>query len=141
MTDVNKTPEQVAADLAAAEASKKSTPTTDDAIKADRERAKAIMGCDEAKGREGLASHLALDTSMSVEEAKVMLSKAPAATAAAPAKKDNPFAAAMSGTDNPEVGTDGSDGAPPKASAAGSLLDSYVGTTGNRAVLRPGLQK
>jgi ATP-dependent Clp protease protease subunit len=67
---------------------------------AERERIKAIMACDEAKGRDELASYLAYDTTMSVDDAKKMLGKAPKAATAT-----NRLDVAMNGT-NPNVGPD-----------------------------------
>ena len=76
------------------------------AVSADRERQKAITGCDEATGRTDLASHIALNTSMNVDDAKAMLAAAPAAVAAAPIAVETPFDAAAS-VDNPELGAEG----------------------------------
>jgi ATP-dependent protease ClpP protease subunit len=50
-----------------------------DAVKADRDRRKAIMALDEAKGREALASHFADSTTMEVEAVKAALAAAPKA--------------------------------------------------------------
>ena len=52
-----------------------------DAVKAERTRAKGIMTCPEAKGREALAEHFAYETDMSVEAAVAALKLAPIATA------------------------------------------------------------
>ena len=77
------------------------------AVSADRERQKAITGCDEATGRGSLASHIALNTSMNVDDAKAMLAAAPLAAAAPVADAAlTPFDAAAS-QDNPELGADG----------------------------------
>lgn len=81
------------------------------AVTAERERISAIMGCDEAKERNTLATHLALNTSMSVDDAKATLAVAtsekvqPATPVAAAPAANNAFAAAMSGG-NPEIGAD-----------------------------------
>jgi capsid assembly protease len=48
-------------------------------------RIKAILTCEEAKGREPMAQTLALETSMSAEEAAKVLASAPAASTPAPA--------------------------------------------------------
>jgi signal peptide peptidase SppA len=80
-----------------------STPNVDDARKAERERVNSILACDEAKSRKGLAHHLAMSTDMSVDAAKATLAAAPEEKQAAV----NPLDAAMSGTDNPNVGNDG----------------------------------
>jgi capsid assembly protease len=95
----------------------------------ERTRIKAIQGCDEAKGREGLASHLAFETSMSADAAKALLAASPKA-AAADDKAANPFAAAMA-NGNPNVGADGQphvEGAPTDRSAA--LLRDYGAASG-----------
>lgn len=47
------------------------------AAAAERTRVKGILGHDEAKGRAGLAEHLAYDTDMSVEQAAALLAAAP----------------------------------------------------------------
>jgi signal peptide peptidase SppA len=43
----------------------------------DRERVKSIIGCEEAKGRESMAQHLALETDLTLEQAKGVLAKSP----------------------------------------------------------------
>lgn len=47
------------------------------AVTAERTRVKAIMGSDNAKGRETLAAHFAFDTDMSAEAATAALAAAP----------------------------------------------------------------
>lgn len=69
----------------------------------ERQRVGAIMSCDEAKGRQTLANHIALNTDLSVDDAKKMLAAAPvekAATASA-------FETAMANSEHPNVGADG----------------------------------
>jgi len=66
-------------------------------------RIRDIQTCEQAKGREQLASHLAFSTSMGVEEAKGILAAAPQAGAATAA---NPLAAGMAAVTNPNVGAD-----------------------------------
>jgi signal peptide peptidase SppA len=56
--------------------------------KAERERVSGILNCEEAKGKSALAQHLALNTSMSVADAKAALSVASAEGAAAPSGKE-----------------------------------------------------
>lgn len=70
-------------------------------------RCKAILGSDEAKGREDLANHLAFDTDMSAEAAVALLGKAPKAAAPTTASDGNRFDAAMNAAGNPVVGPDG----------------------------------
>jgi hypothetical protein len=63
----------------------------------------------EAKGREQLADHLALNTSLSVDDAKAILAAAPLAKAedVNPKQPANlAFRAAMASTPNPNVGAD-----------------------------------
>ncbi len=68
---------------------------------AARERIKGILACDEAKTRPQLAQHLALETSMSVADAKKTLAKAAAETGG-----NGQFGAAMTSLGNPKVGAD-----------------------------------
>lgn len=82
-----------------------------EARKAERERISAIMSCEEAEGRSSLASHLALQTDMSVEAAKGILAAAPRETAKAPETAPatgavNSFVAAMNSDQHPQVGAD-----------------------------------
>jgi hypothetical protein len=58
-------------------ASNDATKIGTDATAAANTRAKAILGHVEAKGREGMAHHLAFDSEMSVEAAGAMLKAAP----------------------------------------------------------------
>lgn len=81
---------------------------TADAQKAERARVSGIQSCEEAKGRESLANHLAFNTSMSIDEAKAMLAAAPKAEAEA--KPANAFEAAMNNGQHPNVGADGGNG-------------------------------
>ena len=105
----NETPEQIAGDDAGAS---NDTPTVDtakvsaQASTAERERISAIMGSDEAKDRPALANHLALNTSMSAEDAKATLSASAVETKAS---SKGPLAAAMDDEGGPNVG-DGGDG-------------------------------
>jgi hypothetical protein len=52
------------------------TAAQESALAADRERRKAIMGCDDATGNQSLAAHLADDTNMTVEQALKVLAAA-----------------------------------------------------------------
>lgn len=76
-----------------------------DAAKAERARIQGITSCEEAKGRESLASHLAFNTTMSAEDAKVLLAAAPKAEGK-PAAAANPLAQAMANSQQPNVGAD-----------------------------------
>lgn len=84
-----------------------------EAVTAERARAKSIMGCDEAKDKQKLAQHC-VDSGLSLEVAKGVLSAAapekPAAAAPAPAAAGNAFKAHMDAGDHPNVGAGGSGG-------------------------------
>lgn len=73
------------------------------AADAAKTRAKAILGSEEAKGREALAHSLAFDEDVPAERAIALLKAAPKATAA-PA---NRFDQAMNSAGNPQVGDGG----------------------------------
>lgn len=94
---------QAAADQAAAKAAA-------DARVAERARIQGIQSCEEAKGREALANHLALNTEMSLDAAKGILAASPKAeppkAEPAPAPAANGFKAAMDNSQNPNVGSD-----------------------------------
>jgi signal peptide peptidase SppA len=94
----------VATAPAAAPAAAAAPVVATDPVAAERARIKSITTCEEAKGREALAAHLAHDTSMSVEDARKTLAVSPVAAAASAA---SPFAAAMDNTQNPNVGANG----------------------------------
>lgn len=103
---------------------------------AERQRMSGITGCDEAKGRESLASHIAMKTDMSVDDAKQMLAASPKAEAAAPpadpkATKEA-FAAAMNNTGNPEIGAngEGGDDESADAKATAQILGAHTAATG-----------
>jgi signal peptide peptidase SppA len=100
-----------------------------DAAKAERARVSGIQTCEEAKGRESLANHLALNTDMSVDAAKAILAASPKATAPA----GNAFRAAMDSTGNPNIGADASgeaDGEKPSRVARLLQTASKVGVRG-----------
>jgi len=67
--------------------------------KTERERIRAILGCEEAQGREALAQTIALETNTDPEAARKLL-------AAAQPESKNSFAEAMARVKNPEVGAD-----------------------------------
>lgn len=87
------------------------------AATAERTRISSIMGCEAAKNRSTLASHIAFNTSMSVEDAVSMLSasaeeKPEGAVTPATVKNDannagnSPFNTVMNSADHPEVTPD-----------------------------------
>lgn len=82
----------------------------------ERERIAAILGSEEAKGRDALASHFALKTDMTADVAR-------AALAVAPKAQDNPLAAAMAGIGNPDVKPDAANG-DDTADAVASILNA-----------------
>lgn len=104
------------------------------AAKAERDRIAGILNCAEAQGKDRLANHLALNTDMTVDAAKALLSVAAAETQAAEVSPAaNPFAAAMAATGNPEVGADAANpaGAEPE-SAAARILAAQRSLTGRK---------
>lgn len=106
------------------------------ALAAERTRQSGIRTCEDAKGREKLAGHLADNTEMSVDSAKAILAVAPKEVAEVAGKaQPSGFAAAMAGTKNPDVGADGAgDGAAADADTpevrAGRILNSLGRMTG-----------
>lgn len=103
-----------------------------EARKAERVRMSAITGCEEAKGKPALASHLATNTELSVEEAKALLAVAAPEQQASPGKpEENKFAAAMNASDHPNVGADSADGTDGQQLSAGKrILADYQAATG-----------
>lgn len=80
-----------------------------DAAAAERTRIDAIMSCEEATDRVKLASHIALKTNMSVDDAKTVLAAA-AGEAPAPKAATNPLENAMSQEQDEDLGAGGSEG-------------------------------
>ncbi len=109
-----------------------------EAAAAERARMMGIVGCDEAKDKTKLASHLA-STDMSVEDAKKILSAAAPEKAAevtsAPEKKaeQSAFEQAMNTTENPGIGA-GKAGESAQADSpqakTNRLLESHKAATG-----------
>lgn len=100
-----------------------------DARIAERARVHGITSCEEAKGREKLASHLAMHTDMSVDSAKAMLAVAAVEQPQAAAPGKDGFKEAMDKSQHPNVGADGAAGGDnggdktPAAKAAAMLAD------------------
>ena len=153
MADTTKTTDAKGVDQATHDAAV-STARTEGAT-AERARISGILASDEGKARPKAAMSLAMNTGMSVEEAKSVLSDMPAEKAEAPAAGDDkaktedktdangkqpdakgkqtPFEAAMDKSDNPNVGADGGDDdedAGDDAKASMSILSDYAGATG-----------
>lgn len=105
------------------------------ALADDRARQVSIKGCEEAKGREALAEHLAV-TGHTLESAKGILAAAPVVAPAAATPAD-PLAAAMAATVQPQVGADGS------ATAPGEVVDKAAAILADQAAVtgRPTLAK
>lgn len=121
-----------AADQAAALETATKTASAE-ATKAERARISGIQGCEEAKGREALASHLALSTDLSVDAAKGILAATPKAEPAKPAAAANPFKQAMDADTHPNVGAtagNGGDEGNSDVAATNMLLSSYSAATG-----------
>ncbi|NAW97865.1 MULTISPECIES: S49 family peptidase [unclassified Vibrio] len=104
-----------------------------DSKTAERTRIKAITSCEEAKGREALANHLAFDTDMSEEAAKGILANAPVVSASAeqPTQpQPDAFAQAMGTEQHPNLSADGEDQevdpSSDEAQAAAILADYQV---------------
>jgi len=123
--------EQEAADKAAAEAAKAAAPDAAAIVAAERERVSAILGCEEAKGRAALASHFALKTSMSVDDARAALAAAPVEPAA---DAKSPFLAAMADGEHPNVGAGAGAGSEPEQNSAAAILRDYGAATGFKPV-------
>lgn len=111
------------------------------AIKADRQRMTAIMGCDEAKGKSKLATHIAMNTDMDLEAAKSMLAaSAPEVTSADPADpaakqggaEASAFHSAMDKSGGADVGAGAADGSGMSAEQKGTsrLLSAHTKATG-----------
>jgi signal peptide peptidase SppA len=99
---------------------------------AERARISGILGCAEAKSNHVLATHLAMNTSMSLVDAQATLAAAGPAAAAAPAAPTaNAFETAMNNTAQPQIGPDGATVQPGgKESASASILADYARVTG-----------
>ena len=116
--------------------------SADEAKRAERARIAAITGHANATGRGKLASHLAFNTEMSVDDAATILAaaepeKAPEAAAPPPAAPvgENAFRDAMDKTEHPNVGA----GAPPGPQGVGgdrvtAALAAYERATGAKFV-------
>lgn len=124
MSEATQTTEATQASLDAARAEGRK-----EGAQAERERIQGILGCDEAKSRSSLATHLAMNTDMSVDTAKGVLANSAEekkAEAAAPAATGADFAAAMS-KGNPELSQED---ATAEVSAADQLIKDYQAATG-----------
>lgn len=108
-----------------------------EAQKAERTRVSGILNCEEATGRTQLANHLALNTSMSVDEAKATLAAVPIVEpkAEAPKADANRFKQSMDGSTHPNVGADGAVGEGGDGeSASARILRNQEAATGLKLV-------
>lgn len=116
------------------------------ALSAERTRQSGIRNCDDAKGREKLAAHLADNTEMTVDAAKAILAAAPKEAETVGGQRPSGFATAMDNTRNPNVGADGAgQGGPGGTGAeedtpearAGLILAAFGRATGKVIDLKP----
>ena len=108
-----------------------------EAKQAERQRVGAIIGHPNAKGREAMATHLALNTDMSVDDAAALLAVAPVAhvevvekTEEAAKPKNEKFVEAMNQDDHPNVGPDGKPIESAEKSQAAELMEAFTAATG-----------
>lgn len=94
------------------------------AVQAERMRIHSILNCEEAKGRETLARHLALETAMEPEACKKLLLAAEQQPAK-PAEQEDQFAAYMRGITNPKVGVE-TEGATDDAAQEVARISAYL---------------
>lgn len=105
-----------------------------DAGAAMQARCAAITGCEEAKGREDLANHIAFKTTMSVDEAKSLLAASPKQTATS---ANSALDAAMDRSGGgADIANNGGDEEEQARGNDDGLLGAFVGATGNKSVLR-----
>lgn len=69
----------------------------------ERQRISAILGAEQAKGRETLAQHIAFNTALSVEQALAALAASAVAPVAAPARPRERLLARYAAELNPQV--------------------------------------
>lgn len=108
-----------------------------EAKQAERQRVGAIIGHPNAKGREAMATHLALNTEMSVDDAAALLAVAPVAhvevvekTEEAAKPKNDKFVEAMNQDDHPNVGPDGKPTESAEKTQANELMEAFTAATG-----------
>jgi capsid assembly protease len=136
MTQTTETTAPTQAAAAPAQEPQAAAPVSDaNAQATERSRIKAITGCEEAKGREKLASYIAFDTEMSAEAAKVMLANAPVeAQQVAPTPPTyDAFTAAMGSVDHPNISADSEEESADLTSdeaQAAAIASAYKAATG-----------
>lgn len=104
--------------------------TAERIIERERERIAAILNCEEAQGRAALASHLALRSALTVDEARAVLAAAAPEAKATAEATGSPFLAAMAGSDHPEVGAGAGAPAEPEPTSAAAIIRDYAAATG-----------
>jgi signal peptide peptidase SppA len=102
MTTEAKAAATISAEQLAAQTAKETLEARNAGATEMQARIKSIQTCDEAKGREKLAAHLAFNTAMNADDAKALLAAAPQETAQAVAT--NALSAGMAAVTNPQVG-------------------------------------
>ena len=99
--------------------------------KAERARVAGIMGHANAKGREKLAQHLALNTSMSVDDAAAILAASATETTAPAAEQGSgAFKKAMDADTHPNLSADGDGKDKGTASVADRIVSNFTLATG-----------
>ncbi len=117
---------RLAADLDRSKAEAATQARTD-----ERARIAAIMGLDDAQGRDSLARHLAHNTDMTPDQAKAALAAAPKTAAAV---EPNRLDAAMRAAGEPRVGADvPADGQDDPAAEAAAIVSMFRGPTVKRS--------
>lgn len=105
--------------------------TAADARTQERQRIAGITGCEEATGKSKLANHLALNTDLSVDQAKAILTASAAEVApVAETKGGADFAAAMVATGNPNMDSGTGANGTTELSAAQQILQAQSAITG-----------
>lgn len=129
MTTATKEP---GADQQAADQQNAVQQAANDARVAERARVSGITSCEEAKGRTALANHLAMNTDMTVDQAKGVLAAAAAETAQSASAAPNAFKALMDASQHPQVGAETEQGGGEQAGGdmVAKILSAQAQATG-----------
>jgi ClpP class serine protease len=129
MTTATKEP---GADQQAADQQNAVQQAANDARVAERARVSGITSCEEAKGRTALANHLAMNTDMTVDQAKGVLAAAAAETAQSASAAPNAFKAVMDASQHPQVGAETEQGGGEQAGGdmVAKILSAQAQATG-----------
>lgn len=115
--------DQATVDVARAEGVAEGTAQgTAAGAKAERERIQGIMALDEAKNRREAAFNIALESNMTVDQAKGLLAKLPEDQPQGKTGSKELFEAAMNGSEHPNLGAGAGPG---ELSAADQILADY----------------